>query len=250
MVLGACMTDFLVIANWKMGGDKALVADYQALSMRQASNVKVVVCLPSPYLGLWSATSSMELAAQNVDIADGGSLTGGVSAKMLRMMGCRYVLVGHSERRIKCLESDSLVASKYVEAYKCSLLPVYCVGESLSDRAGGSTKAVLEAQMSALFNTSGFADLQKHDIIIAYEPVWAIGGKVAATLDDVANACEFLQSIASQAGCSVTILYGGSVHADNCLSFRSCGFLHGLLVGRACLDMLSFERIIEQCNGF
>ena len=244
------MAEFLVIANWKMGGNAALIKDYQALSTRQLSKVKVVACLPSPFLGLWSATPSIALAAQNVDVVDGGSLTGGVPAVMLRAIGCRYVLVGHSERRIKCLESDNLVASKYVEAYKCSLLPVYCVGESFSDRVRGNTKAVLEAQISALFNAPGFAELQKHDIIIAYEPVWAIGGSEAATPDDVADACGYLRSVASKAGYSVNILYGGSVHADNCRTFRSCDFLHGLLVGRACLDMCSFERIIEQCNGF
>ncbi len=245
------MSEFLCIANWKLQGSKALLASYQyQLSTMVFPGVLPVVCLPTPFLGLWQSCTSAALAAQNVDAFDEGAVTGGVSARMLVDVGCRYVCVGHSERRELFLEDDNLIARKYIAAKRCGLQPIFCIGESLAARAAGQTEVVLRRQLGALFNAEGFDAVEKHAIIIAYEPIWAIGSGEVATVGAIEEAFGFIQSACQRAGQQATMCYGGSVSADNCSALRTCRGLEGLLIGKACLDWDNFERILIQCSGY
>ncbi len=241
--------EFLVVANWKLGGDRALVDAYRDLFAKNSyPDITTVVAMPYPYLA-YCAQQAFYLAAQNMDVYTQGAYTGAVSARMLHEVGCRYVCLGHSERRRVFLESDALIAQKYVLAKQQGLQPIYCIGEDYDERAQQQTVQVLTSQLSALFSAEGFAALEKHDIIIAYEPVWAIGADQAASVADVIAAALLVQSICNRAGYNVKLCYGGSVDADNCDQYRQCENIQGLLVGRACLDIKSFERLLQKCSG-
>lgn len=245
------MGDFLCIANWKLQGSQTLLASYRyQLSKLVFPGVLPVVCLPTPYLGLWQSCPAAALAAQNVDIYQDGPVTGGVSARMLVDVGCRYVCVGHSERRQLFHEDDRLVAAKYVVAKRADLQPIFCLGETLVARDAQQTQSVLQAQLTALFTAEGFDALEKHVIIIAYEPVWAIGTGEVASVAAVVDAVEYIRDVCQQAGHEVMLCYGGSVNADNCYELRRCGSLQGLLIGKACLEWDNFERILIQCSGY
>ncbi len=211
------------------------------------------IMIAPPFTALWPVSRELEgspvgLGAQNVSDEPGGAFTGEVSAEMLADAGCRYVIVGHSERRRLFGEDDALINRKLIAVLKAGLTPILCVGETLAQREGGDAFPVIEGQLNA-----GLKNFEAGDIgrcVVAYEPVWAIGtGKTAAPAQ-AEEAHAFIRSrIAKLFGearaADLRILYGGSVTPDNIDRLMECGEINGVLVGGASLDIGSFSRIIR-----
>ena len=240
----------LVVGNWKMNGglrqNDALLAElrvgWTAPPMRG-----LAVCVSYPYL--WQAQaalsgSAIAWGAQNVSEHVGGAYTGEVSAAMVAEFGCRYAIVGHSERRALYGESDGVVAAKATAALAAGLTPIVCVGETLAEREAGTTEAVVLRQLDAIAARLGE---QIGAVVIAYEPVWAIGtGKNATPADaqEVHAAIRGWLGGASRELASATrILYGGSVKPDNARDLLAATDVDGALVGGASLDAASFAAI-------
>ena len=209
----------------------------------------VGVCPPFPLLEwckLWLEGSAVALGAQDVSEHAGGAFTGEVSAAMLKDVGCRFVLVGHSERRSYHRECDDTVARKTKRALQAGLTPVVCVGETMEERQGGQTNDVLVRQLRAAVDGLGEAELKQ--IVIAYEPVWAIGSGAAATPAMAQEAHAALRrSLAERSpGCaaSVKILYGGSMKPDSAAGLLAMPDIDGGLVGGASLNARDFLAIV------
>ena len=231
-----------VAGNWKMHGsfqqNTALLENLKA----HVSDVacEVAVCVPYPYLA--QAQSMVEgsvigLGAQNLSEHVSGAFTGEVSASMLKEFGCRYVLVGHSERRAQYGESDAVVAAKFAAAQAVGIVPVLCVGESLAERQSGLTAQVVSRQLSAVLDLLGVAALESS--VVAYEPVWAIGTGMTATPGQAQEVHFAIRSqVAAQnaviAG-GLRILYGGSVKPQNAKELFAQADIDGGLIGGAAL---------------
>ena len=234
----------LIVGNWKMNGGLAanasllgeLVAGWQATAGRQ-----VAVCVPYPYLvQAQAALQSTPIAwgAQDVSEHASGAYTGEVSAAMLAEFGCRYVIVGHSERRQFFGDTDAIVAAKAKAALGASLTPIVCVGELLSEREAGTTDAVVLRQLDAVLAALG-ADATR--IVVAYEPVWAIGTGRTATPDQAQAVHATLRARLAKAGAGdVPLLYGGSVKADNAAALFGRADIDGGLIGGASLKAADF----------
>jgi triosephosphate isomerase len=241
----------LVAGNWKMNGSRAANAELlNAVTggAESLAGVELVVCPPFVYLPSVAAAVSdtaVGLGAQNLsDQEKPGAYTGEVLGAMLVEVGCRYVIVGHSERRSYYGENNELVARKTRAAIKAGLRPIVCVGETLAERDGGQTDAVLKAQIGAVLDSGNIAEL--HDFVIAYEPVWAIGTGRTATPEQAQQAHALLRSEVrardAKLADSVRILYGGSVKADNAASLFG-GDVDGGLIGGASLKAADFLAI-------
>jgi triosephosphate isomerase len=241
----------LVAGNWKMHGSRAdnasLVRDLlDALRPEWAADV--LLC--PPYVYLWETgrlikDSDITLGAQNVCAETQGAFTGEVSAAMLRDVGCRYVLVGHSERRQIFGENDTLVARKFVASLAHALTPVLCVGETLDERETGRTHEVVSRQLDAVLAVSGIAAFGS--AVIAYEPVWAIGTGRNASPEQAQEVHGLirrkLEALDATIAASARILYGGSVKASNARDLFSMPDIDGGLVGGASLKADEFARI-------
>lgn len=245
------MRQTLVIANWKMhGGLQANQALIQLLlaELGDTSGVSIAVCPPYPYLASVSQAISSEgllLGAQNVSTHDQGAFTGEVSSVMLKEMGCRYVLVGHSERRTLFQERDAAIAEKFSQLQSQGLIPVLCIGETLEQRQQGQTTAVVQQQIQAVVERVGIESFSR--AVIAYEPIWAIGtGETASAeqAEEVHGAIRHQLSAQNLAVAqSLPILYGGSVKAENAAALFSQPNIDGGLVGGASLDGQGFAQI-------
>jgi triosephosphate isomerase len=236
-----------VVGNWKMHGSHA--ANAQLLGGLQAAGpwvAEVAVCPPFPYLAeVALSLQGGELAwgAQDCSAHESGAHTGEVSAAMLAEFGCRYVIVGHSERRAAHAESDRLVAEKAKAALAHRLTPVVCVGETLAERDAGSTEAVVARQLAAVSALLGERTTQ---VVLAYEPVWAIGTGKTATPAGAQAVHAFLRrqlAGAVHAGEGVRILYGGSVKPDNAAQLFAQVDIDGGLIGGASLKAADFIAI-------
>ena len=250
------MRKFLIAGNWKMNllRDSSLALVHQLLDqIRPAQHVDVAVCPPSVYIhdvGAALRGSHIGLGGQNMHAADEGAFTGEVSGKMLRDLGCRYVILGHSERRQLFGETDASVNEKLHVAIKCGLTPIVCVGETLEQREAGQTQSVVQGQCRG--SLKGLTAQQMATMVLAYEPVWAIGtGKTAtpAQAEEVhADIRKLLTEMFDAATASkVCIQYGGSVKADNAAELLSQPNIDGALVGGASLKADSFVAIIRAC---
>jgi triosephosphate isomerase len=241
----------LVAGNWKMHGLRAenaslvrALLDLLAPGMR----AEVLVCPPFPYL-LETARllkdTDVALGAQSVCAEAQGAFTGEVSAAMLKDVGCRYVLVGHSERRQIFGEPDALVARKFVAVQSQRLLPVLCVGETLEEREGNRTLQVVSRQLDAVLEVAGVNSLAR--AIIAYEPVWAIGTGRNASPEQAQEVHAMIRAkvaaLDATIGGSVRILYGGSVKASNARELFAMPDIDGGLVGGASLKADEFAQI-------
>lgn len=242
----------LVAGNWKMHGSLAGNAEL-LLGLREllpASSVDCVVCPPFVYLpavGAALAGSAIELGAQDVcEQSESGAFTGEVSASMLREVGCRYAIVGHSERRAIYGESDELVARKFAAALAAGLVPILCVGESLQEREAGATEAVVIRQLDAVIDAVGVAALGRG--VLAYEPVWAIGTGRTASPEQAqeVHAClrGRIAAIDVTIAGSMRILYGGSVKAGNAKDIFAMPDVDGGLIGGASLKAAEFAAIV------
>ncbi len=208
----------------------------------------VAVCVPTLFLRDVASTlqgSAIAWGAQDCSSHASGAFTGEVSAAMLAEFGCRYVIVGHSERRALHGESDRLVAEKAARALASGLTPIVCVGETLAEREAGHTDAVVARQLGAVIELLGDAMVQA---VVAYEPVWAIGTGKTASPDEaqaVHAALRAQLAAASAAAASISILYGGSVKADNAASLFAQADIDGGLIGGAALNAEQFAAICK-----
>lgn len=241
----------LVAGNWKMNGSLASNQELlQAIipALAPLTGTQYAVCVPFPYLAQAQQVlrgSNIGLGAQDVCQFDSGAYTGGVSASMLADLGCRYVIVGHSERRNIFGESDELVALKFAAAIKHLLTPIFCVGETLAERESAVTEAVVARQLDAVLKSCGIAALGQG--VIAYEPVWAIGTGKTATPQQAEAVHAFIRTrvAASDRALaeSLRILYGGSVKAANAAELFVMPDVDGGLIGGASLVADEFTAI-------
>ena len=246
----------LVAANWKMHGDSRFVSDYftqlqnqLAAQSVQPSGKTLDIAVFPPFVYLQQALtatgaagiSAVHIGAQNLSREPEGAFTGEVSAQMLTDIGCRMVLVGHSERRSLYGESDALVADKFVAAQHQGLIPVLCVGETLAQRESGDTLTVVGQQLDAVIATAGLDNVAA--AVIAYEPVWAIGTGKTATPEQAQDVHRAIRDLLGSAGQQTRILYGGSVKAANAEDLFSQPDIDGGLVGGASLDAEEFSVI-------
>ncbi len=243
----------LIAGNWKMNGSlEANAALLQGIAAGLSNALcDVAVCIPAPYWSHASAnrhSSAIELGAQDVSAHAQGAYTGEVSAAMLREFGVRYCLVGHSERRQYHGETDALVADKAKAALAAGITPIVCVGETLAEREAGHTNEVVRRQLAAVIHTNGHCI---SEIVVAYEPVWAIGtGKTASPEEAQAvHAVLRAQLVAAtaQAG-RIRILYGGSMNAANAQALLSQPDIDGGLIGGASLKAADFLTIISHAG--
>jgi triosephosphate isomerase len=211
---------------------------------------EVLVCAPFPYLAqveLLIQGSKVMLGAQNLNTNSSGAYTGEVSADMIKDFGARHVIVGHSERRSLYGETSAMVAEKTKAALNAGLTPLLCIGESIEQRDSGNTEAVIEKQLSAVIELVGIEAFNQ--IIIAYEPVWAIGTGVTATPEQAQEAHLFIRSLLAKNDESVAqktpILYGGSMNASNASELISCADIDGGLIGGAALKAEDFLQICK-----
>jgi len=237
----------LVVGNWKMHGglrqNDALFADLRS-GWNPPEGRRLAVCVPFPYL--WQAQaalsgSAIAWGAQNISERATGAFTGEVSAAMVAEFGCRYVIVGHSERRTLFAETDAVVAAKAAAAMAAGLTPIVCVGETLQEREAGSTEAVVARQLDAVLAELG---IRIADAVLAYEPVWAIGtGLTASPAQAQAVHALVRRRLRSVDAADVAVLYGGSVKADNAQALFACPDVDGGLVGGASLKAAEFLAI-------
>lgn len=237
----------LVVGNWKMNGGlesnaRLLVALLSG--WKPAADRSVAVCAPFPYLGQVRdalAGSSLAWGAQDLSPHVSGAYTGDVSGVMIAEFGCRYVLAGHSERRQLHGESDELVAAKAKAALAAGLTPIVCVGETLAERDGAGWQAIVGRQFDAVAAALA-ADLAL--VVLAYEPVWAIGTGRTASPEQAQEVHAFLRQRLQKAGAeAVLLLYGGSVKAGNAGALFAMPDVDGGLVGGASLDAVEFLAI-------
>ena len=237
----------LIAGNWKMHGSHSANAELLAgISAARPFGCDVAVCVPYPYLSETAvalAGTDLRWGAQDCSAHAQGAYTGEVSVGMLAEFGCRYVIVGHSERRQYHAESDALVADKAKAALARGITPIVCVGETLAQREAGETEAVVKRQLSAVIHALGHC---AGEMVVAYEPVWAIGTGLVATPEQAQAVHALLRAqlkaAAAQAD-SMQILYGGSMKPDNAASLLAQPDIDGGLIGGASLKAADFAAI-------
>ena len=238
----------LVAGNWKMNGLRADLAELDAIAAAAADVPGVDVALALPATLLFAAAERagpVAIGAEEVHHRDGGAHTGCVSAAMVRDAGASFTLVGHSERRADCGETDAIVCAKAQAARRHGLNVILCVGETLAEREAGACEAVVTGQLAASLPDDAGADW----LSIAYEPVWAIGTGRTPTVDDVAAMHGAIRAklrdlIGAEAD-AVRLLYGGSVTGDNAAALLGAGDVDGALVGGASLTAAKFVPIVR-----
>ena len=220
------------------------------LSGMEGVNSEVLVCVPFPYMSQVESLiegSNLKLGAQNININSSGAFTGEVSADMIKDFGAKHVIVGHSERRSLYGETSSVVAEKTKAALGAGLSPLLCVGESLEQREAGKTETVVAEQINAVIELVGIESFDS--IIIAYEPVWAIGTGMTATPEQAQAVHFFIRNLLGESSENIAqktpILYGGSMNAGNAVELISCPDIDGGLIGGAALKAEDFLQICK-----
>lgn len=247
----------VIAGNWKMNKtiveSVALVKELKDF-VREINGVDIVVC--PPFTSLWVVKeiingTNIHLGVQNMYWETKGAFTGEISPLMLKDVGCEYVILGHSERREYFKETSEEVAKKTKAAFSVNLIPIVCVGENLEERESSKTKSVIEQEIKALF--SEIDSTLAGRIIIAYEPIWAIGTGKSASSEDANLIVKFIRELfSSEYGSKVAerirILYGGSVDPKNINEFMNESDIDGALVGGASLFALKFSQIVKISN--
>lgn len=240
-----------VIGNWKMHGSKTfvteLLSNIKDFVQKNQSNVNIIVCPPYVFLEqtqIMLKKSQLQWGGQNMAAEQEGPYTGEISTLMLYEFGCRYVLLGHSERRQLYGETNAQIAKKFNLAIKSGLTPILCVGETLAERQANQTHAILQTQLEKILDYG--SDVLKR-AIIAYEPVWAIGTGLSAQPEQAQEVHQFLREhikfLGSDLAQELPILYGGSVKASNAEALFQMPDIDGGLVGGASLDAVEFLHI-------
>ena len=239
----------LLAGNWKMHGTAQTAAKLAAdLANSTGDYPELIVfppyvCIPAVVTELLAA-KNIAIGAQNISHHSEGAFTGEISGKMLADIGCSHVLVGHSERRTYCLESNQLVAEKFAAAKRSGLIPILCVGETLQQRQDGQELQIIKSQLDAVVDLVGLDSVC--DAIIAYEPVWAVGTGETATPEQAQQVHGFIRENLGENGMDTQILYGGSINADNAAALFAQPDLDGGLVGGASLEAEHFLNIAQQ----
>ena len=236
-----------VAGNWKMNGNLALVAEFNQKLADVNASAEVVVCAPSLFLHAFDK-DSFSVGTQNVSHLDNGAHTGELSVDMLKEAGCKYAIVGHSERREDQGESSELVALKAKKCVAAGVTPIICVGESLEIREADNVESFVGEQLDALINAMSVDELCK--TVIAYEPIWAIGTGKTASPEQAQEMHVFVRNIISkrfgaEVGENVSILYGGSVKPANAEEIFSKPDVDGGLIGGAALKAEDFIGIVK-----
>ncbi len=250
------MRNFFVVGNWKMNGTieetLKLIAELRHKLASLKTQTEVVVA--PPFTALYSASiviqeeTSIKLAAQNMHWEPFGAYTGEISAVFLKDAGCTHVILGHSERRNYFGETDEMINQKLQTALANELTPIVCIGETLKERKAGKTESVLERQIKKGFAGLPMSDLKS--VVIAYEPIWAIGTGQAATMKEIEEALYFIRNFVAKSYDAPTanemrLLYGGSVTPETAKSISEAKELDGFLVGGASLSIDKFLKIIR-----
>ena len=247
----------LIVANWKMNPftQKETIRLFSSLKkgLKNIKKTEVVICPPFVYLPMLLKSSGsirrkIDFGAQNCFWEEKGAFTGEVSPKMLKDFGVKYVILGHSERRKIIGETDEVITKKILEALKFGLQPILCVGETKEERETGKTFKVLEKEIKQDLKKVPKTKIGR--IILAYEPIWAIGSGNSCSVRNALNAILFLRKVISQTfnkktGRTISILYGGSINSQNAADFLEEQWINGLLVGGASLDPKEFLRILK-----
>lgn len=245
------MRQTLVIANWKLNGGigllKEMAEHFHHVDTQEQVQVQVVICPPAVYLktaDVLFEPIGVHLGGQNCSEHLSGAFTGEISAEMLADVGCKFVLVGHSERRALFADNNAVIAEKVQQAQSSNLIPVLCVGETLAEREANAVESVIQEQLEAALQQADFERL-----VIAYEPVWAIGTGVTASPEQAQEVHKIIRdwvaSKAPQEAQKLQILYGGSVKADNAQTLFSQPDIDGGLIGGASLDTEQFDAICK-----
>ncbi|MCH9636596.1 triose-phosphate isomerase [Rickettsiella endosymbiont of Litargus connexus] len=240
-----------VIGNWKMHGSKTfvteLLSNIKDFVQKNQSNVNIIVCPPYVFLDqtqIMLKKSQLQWGGQNMAAEQEGPYTGEISTLMLYEFGCRYVLLGHSERRQLYGETNAQIAKKFNLAIKSGLTPILCVGETLAERQANQTHAILQTQLEKIVDYG--SDVLKR-AIIAYEPVWAIGTGLSAQPEQAQEVHQFLREyikfLGSDLAQELPILYGGSVKVSNAEALFQMPDIDGGLIGGASLDAVEFLHI-------
>jgi triosephosphate isomerase len=244
------MRQSLVVGNWKMNGTRvsAELLAKDIIAGLGSNNAGIAVCVPYVYLasiGELVKNTRLALGAQNVADKPSGAFTGEISAAMLSELDCKYVIVGHSERRSYYGDTNESVAARFCQAQEKGIIPILCVGETLDQREQDQTFAVINEQLDAVINLAGIASFNQ--AVIAYEPVWAIGTGKTATDEQAQEVHQYIrkyiaakdQAIADK----IQILYGGSAKPENAKGLFAMPDIDGGLIGGASLDAESFLKI-------
>jgi triosephosphate isomerase (TIM) len=242
----------IAAGNWKMNGNKASLAELKAIVAGSANAVSdIAICPPATLIGAAVAAvsgSNVRIGGQDCHKDKSGAHTGDVSAEMLADAGASMVIVGHSERRTDHKETDADVRAKAEAAQRAGLLPILCIGETEAERRSGETNAVLERQLAGSVPDGATAA----NLVVAYEPVWAIGTGLTPSLDDIRDAHTHIRSrLKARFGAEadgIRILYGGSVKPSNAAEIMALPGVNGALVGGASLKAVDFLAIIAACG--
>lgn len=251
------MRNKLVVGNWKMHGSSEQIQNLLKLIIEGVAGLnqaEIGICPPYPYLTLVKQLchdTGIKVGAQNVSQHDGGAYTGEVAAPMLADLGMDYVIVGHSERREVYGETDGLVAEKFIATQRSGLVPILCVGESLTERENGETEAIVLRQLDAVLEQAGHEAFA--NAVIAYEPVWAIGTGKTATPEQAQEVHKLLRDRIAQSSkeisAAIRILYGGSVKETNAETLFAQTDIDGGLVGGASLQAEQFIAICASAEN-
>ncbi|PKL81506.1 MAG: triose-phosphate isomerase [Ignavibacteriae bacterium HGW-Ignavibacteriae-3] len=245
----------VIAGNWKMNNDLngtvSLISEMKKEMQGKNLPAEVIVCPPFTNLETASALlkdSSIKLGAQNIYFEESGAFTGEISPDMLKSAGCEFVIIGHSERRTIFGETDLSINKKIKTAIRHGLKPIFCIGETLEEREKGVTFNVIESQLRK--GLEGITETELQNLILAYEPVWAIGTGKNATPEQAQEVHKFIRTLISKLFSAnfshqIVIQYGGSVKAENAKELLSQPDIDGALVGGACLKADSFVKIIE-----
>ena len=244
----------LIAGNWKMNGSLAANASLlqAVLDGSHGMNCQAAVCVPAAYLAqvqaLLAGQSRIALGSQDVSSHEVGAFTGETSANMLKDFAARYAIVGHSERRLYHAESDAAVALKAQRALSAGITPIVCVGETLAERQAGQTEEVVKRQLAAVVHTNGHCI---SEIVLAYEPVWAIGTGLTATPEQAQGVHAVLRAqlkAATSHSERISILYGGSMNAANAAQLLAQPDIDGGLIGGAALKATDFLAIMAAAS--
>jgi len=251
----------IIAANWKMNGNLSLVKDMidgmQELQLND--NVQVVICPSFPYLAAFAnfaqtenLQKSIQLGCQNVNENQSGAYTGEVSPDMLKECTVKYVIIGHSERRSLFNESSALVAKKVATALEAGLTPILCIGESEAERDNAQTNSVLSSQIQPVIDEIGIEKFA--DVVVAYEPVWAIGTGKTASPEMAQETHQFIRQFLADNNAEIAdkvpLLYGGSMNAANCEKLLAQTDIDGGLIGGASLKVDEFKIICSTAKGY
>ena len=243
----------IIAGNWKMFKTVSEAQSFfaEVKGKAEVAGVESVICAPYtnlPALVEAAKGTAIAIGAQNMHFEDNGAFTGEISGGMLKELGVKYVIIGHSERRAYFAETDEIVNKKSQAAFKHGLTPIVCVGEKLEEREAGQTKDVCKVQTEAAF--AGLSAAEASEVVVAYEPIWAIGTGKSSTSEDAQDVIGYIRGIIadlydSSVANAVRIQYGGSVKPNNVAEYMAQTDIDGALVGGASLEPASYIALIE-----